>query len=373
MKRNERIAVLQLLPDYGNSIAHVCNEYTGSLDRNRFHVTVAYLTGEPDSAVVDQTQADQVLFFKLQLSGLRLKAIRQLWHHCQQHPYQVVVCHRYKAASIMAWVALLLPIPYLFFVVHGIDYLRTPGRKLFAWLLLQRRFTFIAVSKAVQQNLLATQYRLPPERVRLIYNSLNESNVRKRQLTYQQAREQLGLVTDVFVFATVGRLVRFKRQDILLKAFAQIHNVLADAQLVVIGAGPEEQRLKQLVVDLGIETKVCFTGAIFQAERLYRAFDVFVLPSDNEPFGLVLLEAMAAACPIIATDSGAAPEILADCAVLVPTNQPQALAQAMTNCYQLSIEQRQQLGQAGQDRLQQHFATSQFVNLLEQLFATQSS
>jgi glycosyltransferase involved in cell wall biosynthesis len=80
--------------------------------------------------------------------------------------------------------------------------------------------------------------------------------------------------------------------------------------LLIAGSGPLEGELRELGERLELGERIRFLGQIPQARRLFAAFDLFVLTSDHEPFGMVLLEAMAAGVPVAATDCGGAPEVV---------------------------------------------------------------
>ena len=107
----------------------------------------------------------------------------------------------------------------------------------------------------------------------------------------------------------------------------------APAVLRVVGAGPELDRLRSLAARLRLQDRVEFAGHVSYARLAaeYRRATVFCLPSRQEGFGIVFLEAMAAGLPIVAARAGAAPEVLAggDCGVLVPPGDSTALAAAL--------------------------------------------
>ena len=119
----------------------------------------------------------------------------------------------------------------------------------------------------------------------------------------------------------VSRLVPRKGQDMLIKAWPQIRRRVADAALVIVGSGPYEQTLHQLADGSGVRADVVFTGAVPTAElpAHYAMADVFAMPCrtrgaglDVEGLGIVFLEASASGVPVVAGDSGGAPETVID-------------------------------------------------------------
>lgn len=116
------------------------------------------------------------------------------------------------------------------------------------------------------------------------------------------ARRELGLPTDALVVGNVGRLRREKGHAILLKAAARVVAAQPEARFVIIGDGELRDLLRRQAVALGLGEAVIFSGARTDVERLYRAFDLFVLPSLWEGLSTVILESMASGVPVIGTD-----------------------------------------------------------------------
>jgi glycosyltransferase involved in cell wall biosynthesis len=133
---------------------------------------------------------------------------------------------------------------------------------------------------------------------------------------------------------SVGRLSKEKAHDQLLRAFARLSRAgLATAALVIAGDGPERLTLKRLADRLGLDGRVHFEGHQGNVWPYYHSADVIALPSDSEGSPIALLEAMAAAKPIVATSVGGIPEIIEDhrTGILVPPRDPGALADALAH------------------------------------------
>ncbi|MDM7951601.1 MAG: glycosyltransferase family 4 protein [Cyanobium sp. CZS 25K] len=132
----------------------------------------------------------------------------------------------------------------------------------------------------------------------------------------------------------VARQYPRKRVADLITAFAAVHQRLASAQLVVIGDGPEHGALQELVRRLGLGAVVQLLGALAddaEVRHWYRRSAVFCLPSIQEGFGIVFLEAMASGLPVVSTTATAIPEVVPHgrAGLLVPPKDPQALAEAL--------------------------------------------
>jgi glycosyltransferase involved in cell wall biosynthesis len=133
----------------------------------------------------------------------------------------------------------------------------------------------------------------------------------------------------------LGRLSAKKSPDLLLRAFAELSGAFAGIPLRLVFAGPDESGLKtqldQMASQLGVRSKVQFTGPIFDQSKwaAYRDADVFVLPSQNENFGNTAAEAVAAGTPVIVTEQCGIAPLLANEAGLVVPHDAAALRQAL--------------------------------------------
>ncbi len=135
---------------------------------------------------------------------------------------------------------------------------------------------------------------------------------------------------DLFRVVAIGRLVHKKGFDILLRAVAAVMDDGIALSLAIAGSGPERDALKALCRDLQVQDVVTFLGWQEDIEKCLASADVFVLPSRDEPFGIVCLEAMALNVPIIATRTDGPSEILdASTAILIELDDPTAMADAL--------------------------------------------
>lgn len=144
----------------------------------------------------------------------------------------------------------------------------------------------------------------------------------------QSLRESLGLQPDDYVIGSVARLEPAKGLDGLIAAFHAA--ALPQSRLVIVGQGSQQAALARSAQRLGLESRVVFTGFRADARELYPLFDLFVLNSSDEPYGLAILEAAAAGIPVIATSTIGATAIAEHVPLrLVPVGNQPALTQAM--------------------------------------------
>ena len=111
-----------------------------------------------------------------------------------------------------------------------------------------------------------------------------------------------------------------------------------------------------LARELGVGDRVLFLGQVPDARNYFRAFDVFALSSDHEPFGMVLLEAMAAGVPLLATACGGAKEVVEGVGILFPLGDAEHLAQGLKHLAGMDEQQRRQCAEMMFDRLRERFS-----------------
>ena len=135
-----------------------------------------------------------------------------------------------------------------------------------------------------------------------------------------------------FIFLNLGRFVRQKNLPLLLKAFARVVKKYSHAKLLLIGKGPEEKLLKNICFDLQIESRVEFLDWVNNIYDYYSKADVYVLSSNYEGWGRVIIEAAIARLPIIMTDVGCAGEVVIneESALISPVDNIDELAHNMT-------------------------------------------
>ena len=146
-------------------------------------------------------------------------------------------------------------------------------------------------------------------------------------------RERLGISRDQRVILNVGRLSKEKAHADLIAAFKTLCEMQSNlnCKLVIVGDGPERQSLTTAARESGLDARIIFTGQLGEVGPYYAMADVFVLSSHSEGSPNVLLEAMAANLPVVATCVGGVPEIVENekSALLVPAKDPTALATAI--------------------------------------------
>ena len=322
------LRVLQFCHGYDGPFLDCARQYASLFVGTPYKVTTVYLTGAPSVEVERGSASDEVVFLDYRsrdVRGLKLKAIRDIKRLVAGRNFQFCIAHRFKPI----YVALLGTDLPVIGVHHGFGDYQRLSRKLFANC-FRKRLALLGVSNAVRDEIRACLPSWPAERIETLYNRIDIAAVQAEQVCRDDARDHIGLPLDAWVVGNVGRLHPDKDQATLIRGFAQaLPQLPAGSLLAIMGSGRLESSLKALAAELGVSTSVRFLGQVPQGRRYFKAFDVFALTSDHEPFGMVLLEAMAAGVPVICSDCGGGREVVGESEWLFALGSAQALGQRL--------------------------------------------
>lgn len=342
--------ILQFCHSHYGPFADVARQYAVLFQGSPYKVLTVYLTGEPSEAVRQQSASDEVIFLDFSskaVGGLKLAAIRALKKIAVSRDFALLIAHRAKPTYI-ACLATKLPV---ISVHHAFGDYQRAARRWFANA-FRKRLSLLAVSDAVRSDIRRCLPQWPTEKIATLHNRLDVAAVQAGIVPRDAARQALGLPQEVPVIGNVGRLHPDKDQATLLAGFAAaLPRLPAGTLLAIAGSGPLEAALKAQATSLRIADRVRFLGQVPDVRRFFSAFDLFVLSSDHEPFGMVLLEAMVAGVPVMATNCGGAPEVVADPARLFPLRDTAALADKLAAFFATAHDAGDAL-----ERLRQHFS-----------------
>jgi glycosyltransferase involved in cell wall biosynthesis len=185
---------------------------------------------------------------------------------------------------------------------------------------------YIAVSEATRRILVKTLL-IENKAIRTIPNGVDVSLFAcEKKVT--RIKSEMGIPESSLIIGTVGRLVKEKGIDNYLRAAALIRKKLPDVRFVVVGDGPCRHELSAMVADLGLGDSVSLLGMRDDVPELLTTFDLFLLTSNRESFGISLVEAMASGVPVLAFSVDGVPEIVDErCGVLLSPGDVEGLAE----------------------------------------------
>jgi glycosyltransferase involved in cell wall biosynthesis len=227
----------------------------------------------------------------------------------------------------------------------------------------------VANSPSVSR-LVETETGLPASRIITIPNFLDpESFEPMPPADRRRMLDEIGVPEGAFVVGVVARLSPVKDHATLLRAIASLREQIPGLRCVLVGDGPERPAIEALSESLGIRDIVHLAGERTQPPNLHGLFDVSVLCSTSEAFPNSVLEAMAAARPVIATDVGGTPDAVRQgtTGLLVPPSDPSRLADAILRLYN-EPAQRSKLGTAGCVAARAGYSADAVIRQVEALY-----
>ena len=223
----------------------------------------------------------------------------------------------------------------------------------------------LAISEAVRQAMLDRK-EAPDRKITVVPNGISAPDPADPAAT----RRELGIAADTPLVVCAARLEREKDIASLISAMGIVRNTVPEVRCLVAGAGAEKAALEEQIEGLNLSGSVTLLGFRADATSLMAAADIFVLPSLAEPFGLVLLEAMALGRPVVATRAGGPLEIVVDgeTGFLVPPSSPDALAEAVKRLIADPAAGRR-LGENGLARFEQRFTAARMAQATLTVYA----
>jgi glycosyltransferase involved in cell wall biosynthesis len=294
--------VLHLISDLGLGGAQRVLCYLGAaMDRNRFRLQVVYWGHQGDlRKELEDLGVDVVRLRDVGRSLVRLALA--LGRHVRQARPDIIHTHLFDADLVGIVVARVCGVQCCS-TIHSATFFATPAHRWRYRCLALGIRRFFPVSQALS-DVLIQHCRVPAARVRVIRNGIDTTR-------FAPAPARNGADVRGPIIGTLARLDPVKGISILLDAMSHLLPEYPEALLLIGGAGEEQEALERQAIALGIADRVVFVGPVQDPHDFYRRVDLFVLPSVDEGFGLVLVEAMAMGLPVIGTRVGGVPEILA--------------------------------------------------------------
>jgi glycosyltransferase involved in cell wall biosynthesis len=292
----------------------------------------------------------------------------KLYRRMKQEPFDLVHTHSTKAGLLGRLAARLAGVKAIVFTAHGWAFTegRSPWKR--KWLALMERFSAFFTNKIIcvsaHDRQLALEFKVAkPEQLVVIHNGLDPQPFSQRDK--RRAKQEFGW-EEISIVTFVGRLASPKEPLVLLEALQHLEKT----RVVIVGDGPMRPELEVYAKQYGLSEKVLLLGMREDVPKILAASDIFVLTSRWEGLPLVIIEAMLAGLPVVATQVGGVSELVEDgvTGLLVPRSDPIALAHALKKL--LTDETRgQQLGEMGHHRALERFTLAGMLEKYHRLYA----
>ena len=310
------------------------------------NVKIAYLTGN----VLVRPSSLKVELIALHLNSVKdfLSASRRYQRLIKSFCPDVVHAHMVHANIFTRLNRTLCPVPKLICTAHNSN----EGGK--ARMIAYRLTNHLSdVNTNVSQEAteaLINKGAFSKKDVITVYNGID---LRK----FEKNHDSINLNNNILNLISVGRFNDQKDYPNLINAFAILKkNNNGAIKLTIVGDGELKSEIEALIRNLELEEDVTLLGRRSDIPQLLSQADIFVLASKFEGFGLVVAEAMACKCYVVATDSGGVAEVMGNTGKLVPIEDSQALAQALENAINLSFKDRTQNNKKARERVEEFFS-----------------
>lgn len=235
-------------------------------------------------------------------------------------------------------------------------------------------YRFIVVSEALKHRLIE-KHKISPQRIVRIYNGIEIKEYNADLKNISNIRDEFNISPDACLVGAIGRLVLEKGLTYFMQAIRDIVrgdlHIANKIKFLIVGEGYARRELEYLVRRLDIKEKVIFTGFRKDIKAILQELDILVLSSILEGHPIILLEAMAMAKPVVATNIEGMNEIVIDglTGMLVPPKDSHALAEAVV-CLLKDNKKAQEMAQAARKMVEEKFDIKDKINQYKQLYET---
>lgn len=358
MQKN-KINLALLWSKYRGNVTSV-NDLILGLDKERFNAIFIYLSGYGDEQNPIEKAGFKVLYLSKikRIKRFRISILLKLIRILKEHKIDIIHCHAHKATTYGTIAAIFAHIPVVSAHVHGLGRTRNFKRKVLNFLLFRKINRIIPVANRVKEDILKNNWLLSAKKLTVLENSVEYNRFANISISKQVAKEMLGVPADALVAGTVGRLAPTKGLPYLIEAFSKVKGQIPQAHLVLLGDGRLRPELEEQAANANCQDSIHFLGHRNNIEALLRGMDMFVLSSIAEGMPRVILEAMAAKVPCVATNVGGIPEIINsnDVGFLVPPGNPDELARAMIDALNMPENKLEKLIERAQNRVKQLYS-----------------
>ena len=379
---DRKIKILRIIGrlNVGGPAIHVVN-LTARLDRTRYEsLLVAGSENPAEGSMLDYALSRGVqpnvipeIVTAFSLAPRDIKALIKLYSLIRRERPHIVHTHTAKAGFLGRIAACLAGVPVIVHTFHGhvLSGYYGPVKN---WLLrrIEQSLAMISdrlvtVSEQVKVELVAHGVARAEE-ITVIPLGFDLEPFLNSHVQQGEFRREMGFTNEIRLVGIVGRLFPIKNHRLFLDAAAKIA-AQHPARFVIVGDGAQRSALEQQARELGLVDQVLFTGWRRDLPRIYADLDVLVVSSDNEGTPVSAIEAMAAACPVVATRVGGLPDLISDPTIgcLVPPRDAAALANAVLELLR-HLDAARQMGRNAAEAVRQRFALTRLISDVDRLY-----
>ncbi len=357
----QKILFLITKSNWGGAQRYVYDLAVG-LPKDEFEVVVA--TGGNGTLIDKLRSADirvvNIPSLERDISLIKeVRAFIEIWQIIREEKPNILHINSSKAGVLGSLIGRLLGVPKIIFTAHGWAF--NEDRPFWQRLILKKIHWFtvllshqtIAVSHEVKRQM---DWPFANNKIIVIHNGRDISNFHSREDSRAfliEKESRLAPYKDDFWSITIGELHAVKRHDAVIEVMKELIEEKPNTRHLIIGSGEKEQELELMVAENNLSEHIFLLGQIDEAARYLKAADIFILASRSEAMAYVIIEAMMAELPIVATKVGGIPEMIEDTVsgLLTPPLDNKALFKAILEL-RTNPELREKLSQGAKVRSQ---------------------
>ena len=335
----------------------VCDLADAMFERGH-EVKIAYLIGE----VITQPEHQEIEIIKVNLSNFKtlLPAYLKLAKIIKNFKPEVVHSHMVHANILVRLVRITTSIDKLISTAHNSN--EGGALRMISYRITHR---LADVSTNVSQE--ATQAfedmgAVPKDGMQTVYNGISLKKFHYIPEARAKLEKELGFTENHRVILAVGRFNEQKDYPNLLKAISLLkQEIIYPFKVIIVGDGELRDTIENAVDNLNLKDEVLLLGRRTDIPELMSAANLFVLPSKYEGFGLVVAEAMACECLVVATDSGGVAEVLNNLEFLVPPSDVIALKNKIKYAFELEAKKKKKVISQNLNHVRENFSLQDIV------------
>ena len=382
---NEKIRVLRIITrlNIGGPAMHA-SLLTGALDRDKFHVCLAYGKTAPGEGDMDYL-FPQEGFASVHIPELvreispfyDIRAFFRIYRLIREFRPHIVHTHTSKAGLLGRIAAWMAGVPKVVHTFHGHvfdGYFNASQAKLYVFLeklLAKITDRIVIISETLCDEICGDLRVVPIEKVKIIYLGFDQKRLTNLHKKKGQLRMSLGIPEDVKTVAIVGRLVPIKNHSMFINAAVKVLERGWKVRFLIIGGGELSKDIKDRIASLepAFNTKIVMLGWQEDIEMVYSDIDIVALTSLNEGTPVSIIEGMIVGLPVVATDVGGVKDVVKDGknGILIRTGDVDGFVSAIESLLG-DDEKRRLYGKNGREMAREKYDSRRLVEDIEELY-----
>ncbi len=351
------------------AVNKIHNSLANNLIKEGHSVTTLYLSG--DKSDISDKNESEIVNFKASRKAAKGKKIigsyflrRRLAKYIVDMNFDCIICDGLTSLYHLSILSSSISIPSVLSVCHGYTNPKETIKRHLRNILSKDNCRLVAVSPPLRTYLLELSIGATCVNTKSINNALDFQGLEKNQFTRLEARKMLSVQENEFVIACIGRLVRGKRHHDIIEAIHRLKNgnSIPLAKVLIIGDGDNKLYLENLIEKYSLNEEVRIVGSLSDAYRYVRAFDLFVMPSEKEGFGLVLLEAIAGHIPVLCSNIEVFSHLINEKKLQYPVGNIDLLAKKIHKIYRMDKHKLQLISNNLYDDVSERFTSQNFFS-----------